>query len=138
MTGEAQLPIPPLEIPAPDTAADVLLRYHPVELFVDQGRAARPDFVLDAATASKPAVITPTPGGDPTKDRYVHEGPAVRMTIVSVTGLEMVPATAVALVDDGVERIDICGGLGRFLRPPRSRRSGSAREWLRCPVRAGI
>lgn len=34
------------------------------------------------------------------------------MTIAGVTGPDAVPATAVELVDQGVERIEICGGLG--------------------------
>lgn len=58
------------------------------------------------------AVITPAPGADPAIDRYVHQGLGSQVTIVSVPDPAAVPATAGALVTEGVDRIDLCGGLG--------------------------
>ncbi|MQA81950.1 MAG: hypothetical protein GEV10_26345 [Streptosporangiales bacterium] len=58
------------------------------------------------------AVITPSPGADPAVDRYVHEHAGHRMTIISVPDPQAVPETALRLVEEGVERIDLCGGLG--------------------------
>ena len=58
------------------------------------------------------AVISPSPNADPARDRYVHEHTGSRMTIVSVPGPEAVPEVAVTLVEEAVERIDVCGGLG--------------------------
>lgn len=49
---------------------------------------------------------------DPAADRYVFEHDGGRMTLVAVPEPAAVPATAVRLVDEGAERIEICGGLG--------------------------
>jgi hypothetical protein len=68
--------------------------------------------VEDRQVVRSRAVISPSPGADPAVDRYVHEGRGGRMTVVSVPGPQAVPATAVELVEEGVERIDMCGGLG--------------------------
>ena len=57
VTGEAQLPVPPLAIPPADTAVAALLNYDAVRLFVDRARAARPDLDLDSASASHVAGI---------------------------------------------------------------------------------
>lgn len=68
--------------------------------------------VEDSEPVANRAVITPSPGADPAVDRYVHEHAGHRMTIVSVPDPGAVPETAVRLVEEGVERIDLCGGLG--------------------------
>jgi hypothetical protein len=68
--------------------------------------------VEDRQVVGSRAVISPSPGADPAVDRYVHEGRGGRMTVVSIPGPQAVPATAVELVEEGVERIDMCGGLG--------------------------
>ena len=57
ITGEAQLPIPPLASPPAGTAVAALLHYDAVALFVDRARAARPDFDLDSGSASHVAGI---------------------------------------------------------------------------------
>ena len=58
ITGEAQLPIPPLASPPAGTAVAALLHYDAVALFVDRARAARPDFDLDSGSASHVAGIS--------------------------------------------------------------------------------
>lgn len=89
----------------PTAAAEVLAATHgqvPVGLVGIEDREA----------VHNRAVITPAPDADPATDWYVHESRSGRMIIVSVPDPDTVPATAVALVDEGVERIDLCGGLG--------------------------
>jgi hypothetical protein len=49
---------------------------------------------------------------DPAKDRYLFEHVDGRITIVVVPAPEAVPAVAEQLVAEGVERLEICGGLG--------------------------
>jgi Family of unknown function (DUF6506) len=51
-------------------------------------------------------------GADPAKDRYVFQHDGGRITIVVVPAPEAVPAVAEQLVGEGVERLEICGGLG--------------------------
>jgi Family of unknown function (DUF6506) len=49
---------------------------------------------------------------DPAKDRFVFEHDGGRITIVVVPDPEAVPKVAEQLVGEGVERLEICGGLG--------------------------
>jgi Family of unknown function (DUF6506) len=65
----------------------------------------------DAAVRER-AVIWGGLGADPAKDRYVFAHGSGRITIVVVPGPEAVPAVAGQLVGEGVERLEICGGLG--------------------------
>jgi Family of unknown function (DUF6506) len=58
------------------------------------------------------AVIFAAPGTDPAKDRYVFDHAGGRITMVAVPAAEAVPAAAEQLVREGVERLEICGGLG--------------------------
>jgi hypothetical protein len=58
------------------------------------------------------AVIFEESGADPTVDRYVHEHADGRITIVAAPEPAAVPAIAVQLVDEGAERVELCGGLG--------------------------
>jgi Family of unknown function (DUF6506) len=58
------------------------------------------------------AVIFLAPGADPAKDRHVFEHAGGRLTIAAVPSAEAVPAAAEQLVREGVERLEICGGLG--------------------------
>jgi Family of unknown function (DUF6506) len=58
------------------------------------------------------AVIFEAPGADPATDRYVYAHAGGHITIVAVPSAEAVPAVAEQLVREGVERVDLCGGLG--------------------------
>jgi predicted polyphosphate/ATP-dependent NAD kinase len=60
------------------------------------------------------AVIFASSGADsdPATDRYVHEHAGGRMTIVAMPDTDASPAAARALVDEGIERIEVCGGHG--------------------------
>jgi 6-phosphofructokinase len=49
---------------------------------------------------------------DPEKDRYVFEHAGGRITIVLVPAPDAVPAAAEQLVQEGVQRLETCGGLG--------------------------
>jgi hypothetical protein len=60
----------------------------------------------------KRAVIFQAPDAHPAKDRYVFEHAGGRITIVAVPAAEAVPAAAEQLVREGIERLEICGGLG--------------------------
>jgi Family of unknown function (DUF6506) len=68
--------------------------------------------VEEDTPARERAVIFAGVGADPAKDRYVFEHAGGRITIVVVPAPEAVPAVADQLVREGVERLDICGGLG--------------------------
>ena len=58
------------------------------------------------------AVIFMGIGADPARDRYVHEHGDGRTTLVGIPDPDAAPAQAAALVNEGVEHIEICGGLG--------------------------
>jgi Family of unknown function (DUF6506) len=68
--------------------------------------------VEEDAPSRNRAVIFAAAGSDPTKDRYVFEHAGGRITIVAVPSADAVPAAAEQLVREGVERLEICGGLG--------------------------
>jgi Family of unknown function (DUF6506) len=68
--------------------------------------------VEEDTRARERAVIFAGLDADPAKDRYVFEHAGGRTTIVVVPSPEAVPAVAEQLVQAGVERLDICGGLG--------------------------
>ena len=50
ITGEVVLAVRPLDQPEPSTPTDLVEDYPAVRLFLDRGRAAAPDFVLDDST----------------------------------------------------------------------------------------
>jgi Family of unknown function (DUF6506) len=58
------------------------------------------------------AIIFGGLGADPAKDRYEFEHAGGRITIVVVPAPEAVPAAAEQLVREGVELLEVCGGLG--------------------------
>jgi hypothetical protein len=58
------------------------------------------------------AVIFEAPGADPANDRDVFDHAGGRITIVAAPSAEDVPATAEQLVREGVDRLELCGGLG--------------------------
>jgi hypothetical protein len=68
--------------------------------------------VEEDAPVRERAVIFAAPGADPATDRYVFEHAGGRITLVAVPAAEAVPAAAEQLVRKGVERLEICGGLG--------------------------
>jgi hypothetical protein len=68
--------------------------------------------VEEAAPVRERAVIFEAPNADPRTDRYVFEHAGGRITIVAAPSAESVPAVAEQLVREGVERVDLCGGLG--------------------------
>jgi len=51
LTGEQEMPVPPLAVPAPDSALEYLSQSEAVALFVQRARAVRPDFELSATNA---------------------------------------------------------------------------------------
>jgi predicted ATPase/DNA-binding CsgD family transcriptional regulator len=53
LSGEHEMPVPPLELPDPQRPVDPasLAQYEAVSLFVQRAQAARPDFAVTAATA---------------------------------------------------------------------------------------
>jgi Family of unknown function (DUF6506) len=58
------------------------------------------------------AVIFAALGADPARDRHTYEHTGGRITFVAVPDPGAVPAAADQLVREGVERLDVCGGLG--------------------------
>jgi predicted ATPase len=57
VSGEHELPVPPLAVPGPSRPSGVLLSYGAVRLFVDRARAVRPDFALTAENAEAVAEV---------------------------------------------------------------------------------
>ncbi len=59
LRGEREFPVPPLGVPDPTNlpTLDLLRCFEAVELFVQRGRGARPDFDLDASNAESVAQI---------------------------------------------------------------------------------
>jgi Family of unknown function (DUF6506) len=68
--------------------------------------------VEDDAPVRERAVIFEAPGSDPAEDRWVYEHAGGRITVVGAPTAEAVPAAAAQLVQEGVERLELCGGLG--------------------------
>ncbi len=57
LSGEQEFPVPPLTLPAPETATTGAADSAAVALFVERARATRPDFALTEANASSVAGI---------------------------------------------------------------------------------
>ncbi len=62
--------------------------------------------------ASNEAIIYEEPGADPAVDRIVRERGGTRTTFVAVPDESAADQVAVELVDDGVQLIELCGGMG--------------------------
>lgn len=62
------------------------------------------------------AIIHDAIGADPRKDRIVRDGPAGRLTIVSLSDHAQILTVATALADEGVDRIELCGGIPMHVR----------------------
>lgn len=58
------------------------------------------------------AIVYEETGADPAGERVVSEHGGVRTTVVAVPDAERVPPIAAQLVDEGAERVEICGALG--------------------------
>ncbi|MFZ0013156.1 MAG: adenylate/guanylate cyclase domain-containing protein [Acidimicrobiia bacterium] len=65
LAGERELPIPPLDVPEPGAAADVVSASEGVQLFVRRASAVRPDFRLDEGNFGTIATITRSLDGLP-------------------------------------------------------------------------
>lgn len=65
-----------------------------------------------AARVRSRAIVYEETNANPAGERVVAEHGHVRTTVVAVPSAERVPAAALALVDEGAEVIEICGGLG--------------------------
>src|SRR4029077_7627760 len=59
ISGEQELPVPPLELPDPERlpSLDVLAQSDAVRLFIERARAVKPDFMVTAENASSVAEI---------------------------------------------------------------------------------
>lgn len=62
--------------------------------------------------ALKAAFIFVAPGADPEKDRSVVVTPGVELIAVGVPDYDSAEKIAVALVEEGVVAIELCGGFG--------------------------
>lgn len=62
------------------------------------------------------AIIHDAIGADPRKNRIVRDSPAGRLTIVSLSDHAQILAVAATLADEGVERIELCGGIPMNVR----------------------
>ena len=63
------------------------------------------------------AIIYEARGADPGKDRFVRESPSGRMVIVIAGDAAEIPDIARELADQGVQLIELCGGLSPVWRP---------------------
>jgi len=62
--------------------------------------------------ALKAAFIFVAPGADPSSHRAVVETPEVILSVVGVADYAQAEAAAKALVGEGVQAIELCGGFG--------------------------
>ncbi|APG24922.1 DUF6506 family protein [Syntrophotalea acetylenica] len=62
--------------------------------------------------ALKAAFIFIGPSADPDKHRSVVSTPGVELTVVGVSDYAAAEKVAIALVDEGVVAIELCGGFG--------------------------
>ncbi|WP_312365835.1 DUF6506 family protein [Ensifer sp.] len=62
------------------------------------------------------AIIHDAIGADPRKNRTIRESPGGTLTIVPVSDHAQILAVATALADQGVDRIELCGGIPMHVR----------------------
>lgn len=71
------------------------------------------------------AIIYEAHGADPERDRFVRESKSGRLTIIATGDPGQVPAVARELADQGVELIELCGGISPVWRPKVSAAAGN-------------
>lgn len=111
---EVVYPVPPLSLPKPDDPVEMIAESEAVQLFMDRGRAVRPDLVLDDDNARTIAEICLRLDGLP----LAIELATARLNLFD----------PVDLLDRLRDRLDILGAGGRDL-PDRQRTLWGAIAW---------